>query len=111
MNYAKIFSKIQFLNILTHSQHRKIPQFPLHHQITTTIKKSKLSRHPEKAWIITYLLQYNYIDFTISISDTGIGIEKDKLNKLFDEKKKMDKNTKNTIQIDYVCIFGGVDVL
>ena len=35
----------------------------------------------------------NNAKFTISISDTGIGIEKDKLNKLFDEKKKMDKNT------------------
>lgn len=35
----------------------------------------------------------NNAKFTISISDTGIGIEKDKLNKLFDEKKKTDKNT------------------
>lgn len=35
----------------------------------------------------------NNAKFTISISDTGVGIEKDKLNKLFDDKKKTDKNT------------------
>ena len=35
----------------------------------------------------------NNAKFTISISDTGMGIEKDKLNKLFDESKKTDKKT------------------